>query len=193
MSNQPTFVPNTDVSLASSVSESVDQKSPAMPSADTSSQVPVPEATECRYCVDAAQVPLEQFYETKLFRVVVSRKPLAKGHVIIIPKNHDPHFYGFDLDQLEEFGYLIKKVSFIAMRQTNAPGFSLVMSDGTPEVANNDHLEIHIVPRQTQDATFEQVGVVLAASQQEMDDVAIAAHVTDLKNLMQLPQDDVAA
>ena len=191
MPDQPTFVPNTDVAPdVSPVPSSVAQP-PTEAQVPTS--VPATQPLACPYCAEAVQPPLEQFYETKLFRVIVSRKPLTKGHVIIIPKNHDPHFYRFDLDQLEEFGYLIKKVSFIAMRQTNAPGFTLVMSDGTPEVANSDHLEIHIIPRQTQDVAFQNVGQILAAQAQEMDDTAIAAHVADLKNLMQLPQDAAGA
>ncbi len=185
MSDQPTFVPNTDVSATATAPA---PGSPPAAGPQAVPQVTVPVLTTCPYCAEAAAAPIEQFYETKLFRVVVSRKPLTKGHVVIIPKNHDPHFYRFDLDQLEEFGYLIKKVSFIAMRQTNAPGFTLVMSDGTPEVANNDHLEIHIIPRQTQDPTFQDIGEILAAQTHEMDDAAVAAHVADLKNLMQLPQ-----
>jgi diadenosine tetraphosphate (Ap4A) HIT family hydrolase len=183
MSDQPTFVPNTDVKLADPSTTSVQSQT------GTQLSVPAVQSTACPYCPEAPEPPLEQFYETKLFRVVVSRKPLTNGHVIIIPKNHDPHFYRFDLDQLEEFGYLIKKVSFIAMRQTNAPGFTLVMSDGAPEVADFDHLEIHIIPRQAQDTLFQGIGDILKAQAHEMDDAAIAAHVTDLKNLMQLPQD----
>ncbi len=187
MPDTPTFVPNTDAAVQPSA-PTQPQSAPAPVVAADSAIPTAPVSTPCEYCASAATAPLAQFYETKLFRVLVSRTPATHGHVVIVPKNHDPHFYSFDLDQLEEFGYLIKKVSFIAMRQTNAPGFTLVMSDGTPEVQVADHLEIHIIPRQQADPQFQKITDVLQAAMQQLDDTAVQTQVSELQNLMQLPQ-----
>lgn len=132
--------------------------------------------------------PVEQFYETKLFRVLVARHPLVDGHVIIQLKRPDPHFYSLTLDELEEFGYLIKKVSFIVMRFARAQGFSVVMSDGAEEVLANERLEVHVVPRKEGDSVMGEVASALAAAKDAADDAAVESVVQELKNLMQLPQ-----
>jgi diadenosine tetraphosphate (Ap4A) HIT family hydrolase len=157
---------------------------PAQP-ITVSPQASVP---ECRFC-DTASQPPEQFYETKLFRVLVKRNPIVEGHVFIMPKKHDPHFYGFDLDQLEEFSYLIKKVSFIAMRLTHATGFTMLMNDGTVESTDHQHLEIDIIPRLNNDAGIAPLLQQQTNSPQEIDDSHIAAIVMQLHDLMQLPQE----
>jgi diadenosine tetraphosphate (Ap4A) HIT family hydrolase len=141
----------------------------------------------CPYCYEATP-PKEQFYETKLFRVVVARAALAEGHVVMIPKRHDPHFYGLSLDELEEFGYLVKKVSFWAMRLTRTVGFTLLMNDGSSEVQSNDHLEIHIIPR---GGESDQFGPALHHAQEQathLSDEQIDGMVKELQNLMQMPQ-----
>lgn len=143
----------------------------------------------CPYCADAPQLP-EQIYETKLFRVLVARDALANGHVMIVPKAHDPHFYSFTPDAFDEFGYLVKKVSFWAMRFSNASGFSLLMNDGSTEVATQDHLMIHIVPRFQQDLFLTTVSEPLTALQRRLDDATVDKTVKELQNLMQLPQGD---
>lgn len=146
------------------------------------------EELQCAYCYDAPP-PAEQFYETKLFRVLVARKALAEGHIIMVPKRHDPHFYGFSLDELEEFGYLVKKASFWAMRLTRAPGFSLVMNDGTPEVADKDHLEIHVLPRPIGAPGFDTIAKAVEEYSSNLADEEVLKIVSELKNLMQLPQE----
>jgi diadenosine tetraphosphate (Ap4A) HIT family hydrolase len=144
-------------------------------------------APGCPYCADAPTPP-DQFYETKLFRVLVARNALVPGHVVIMPKKHDPHFYSFDLDELEEFGYLIKKVSFWAMRFTSAAGFTLAMSDGTIETESSPHLQIHVLPRAYSDNKFPDIFVTVAKHTMSLTEADVTKTVSDLKNLMNLPQ-----
>lgn len=144
-------------------------------------------APQCEFCPDAP-TPKEQFYETKLFRVLVARSRVSEGQMILIPKSHNPHFYGLSLDELEEFGYLLKKVSFWAMRLTHAPGFSLVMNDGTAEAAQDNHLKIHIVPRQFAQQEFTYLSQAVTQVTTQLDDAALQKSVIEMQNLMQLPQ-----
>jgi len=140
----------------------------------------------CAYC--ASNTPLvEQLYETKLFRVVVARRSLCPGHVIIVRKSHDPHLFSFSPDDIDELEYLLKKVSFWAMRLTHSSGFTMMMHDGTVEVGERDHLEVHIIPRQPQDA-MSQVSQAMQDKKQHLDDSQILQTVTELQSLMQLPQ-----
>ncbi len=142
----------------------------------------------CPYCQDAPTPPSEQFYETKFFRILVARNALVKGHVVIMPKAHEPHIQSFDLDQFEELSYLLKKVPFFAMRLTGAPGYTLFMSDGTPEVSAVDHLQMHIVPRKLDDKTLNPIGEAAGKVAFTMEDNDVMSQVKELKDLMQLPQ-----
>lgn len=133
--------------------------------------------------------PLEQFYETKLFRVLVSRKALVNGHVVIEPKAGHAHLYNFDLDEMEEFGYLMKKVSFWAMRLVGAQGFTVLMHDGTPEVDLSHPLRIHVLPRIPGDPHFQHIQEAMNQEIQELEEGTVLQMVGELQNLMQLPQE----
>lgn len=146
----------------------------------------------CPFCAEAP-APLEQFYETKLFRVLIARNALAEGHVVIMTKEHNPHFYTFTTDDIDEFGYLLKKVSFWVMRLTHAPGFSMFVSDGASEVLQNTHLQIHIIPRQTQEPHLMPLADTISQATKVCDDDSITKMVQEMQGLMQMPQDDEQA
>jgi len=146
----------------------------------------------CPYCQDATTPPPEQFYETKLFRVLVARNALVDGHVVIMPKAHEPHIQSFSLDQFEELSYLLKKVPFYAMRETSAPGYTLFMSDGTPEVSQVAHLQIHVLPRKYSDDSLQSIDEAVGKITFTLDDAKLATEVKEMKDLMQLPQDTPA-
>lgn len=133
----------------------------------------------------------EQFYETKLFRVLVARNQIAPGQVVIIPKHHDPHFYSFTDEQLEEFGYLIKKVSFWVMRYTRTHGFTVLMNDGTVEVSQESHLQISVIPRQFADAKFTQIVQTISLNLVALNDEQVQRTVKELTDLMQMPQNNI--
>ena len=132
--------------------------------------------------------PVEQFYETKLFRVMVARRPLVHGHVIIERKEGDPHLYSFSTDAMDEFGYLLKKVSFWVMRLSGVNGFTMFMHDGTSEVHDGMALQVHVVPRATDGQDFSGLASKMNTVG-ELDSAAIQQLVVELRDLMQLPQE----
>ncbi len=145
----------------------------------------------CPLCAEAPALP-EQFYETKLFRVLVARNGIVDGHAVIIPKEHNPHFYSFSPDDIDEFGYLLKKVSFWVMRLTNAPGFTMFVSDGAAEVLQMPHMQIHIIPRHTMEPDVQQIAESISLATKVLDDETIKKTVDGLKDLMKMPQPEDA-
>lgn len=139
--------------------------------------------------LDTRKNPSEQFYETKLFRVMLARESLGDGHVIIERKYADPHFYSLSLDEMEEFSYLIKKVSFWVMRLTRSTAFTLIMNDGTPEVSQNDRLQAHIIPRPPGEHIISEMSTGLFSKRSELNETAVRKHVSELRDMMQLPQE----
>lgn len=140
--------------------------------------------------LETASNPPEQFYETKLFRVLVARKSLGAGHVVVERKMRHPHFYSMSLDEMEEFSYLIKKVSFWVMRLTMAPGFTLLMNDGTPEVATEECLQIHIIPRPAGEERLAEASTELFSKVEELNETDVHRSVSELRDMMQLPQEE---
>ncbi len=135
-----------------------------------------------------SSAPVEQFYETKLFRVVVARRALVRGHAIIERKEGDPHLYSFSTDAMDEFGYLLKKVSFWVMRLTGANGFTMFMHDGTSEVHDGMALQVHVVPRAADGQDFSGLATKMNTAE-ELDSTSIQQLVSELRDMMQLPQD----
>lgn len=131
------------------------------------------------------------FYETKLFRVRVARRAMSDGHVIIERKEPKPHLYSFSPDDVDEFGYLLKKVSFWVMRLTGATGFTVLMNDGTDDALEDDdaYLRVHIIPRGIGDNRFSHVTHSIKELRRELEDGTVYQVVAELRDLMQLPQD----
>jgi len=131
------------------------------------------------------------FYETKLFRVFVTRKAMADGHVIIERKQAEPHLYSFTPDDIDEVGYLLKKVSFWVMRLTGASAFTVLMNDGTDDELDDtpDHLQIHIIPRGVGDKRFTHVTHAMHDLTRELEEGTVHQVVAELRDLMQLPQE----
>ena len=122
------------------------------------------EDKKCIFC-SPEQIKAHQIYETKLFRILIDKKPIAPGHSLIVTKRHTPSFSYLTPDEVEEFAYLIKKLGLALMRAVRAGGYNVLFNEGLAAGQTINHFHVHVIPRQQETAGINPKDVLAEALQ----------------------------
>lgn len=102
----------------------------------------------CIFCKLANGVfPTNTIYEDEEFRVILDLEPAAKGHALILPKEHYKNLYELPDETAEKVIKLAKKMAIRMTEKLGADGFNLVQNNN--EVAGQTvfHFHMHLIPR----------------------------------------------
>ena len=102
----------------------------------------------CIFCKIAnGEIPSATLYEDEDFRVILDLGPAAKGHALILPKEHYPNLYELP-DELAEKAVLLAKKMITKMKKAlNCDGFNVVQNNGAPAGQTVFHFHMHLIPR----------------------------------------------
>ncbi len=106
----------------------------------------------CIFCKLANGVfPTNTIYQDEEFRVILDLEPAAKGHALILPKEHYKNLYELPDDTAENVMKLAKKMAIKMTDRLQADGFNLVQNNN--EVAGQTvfHFHMHLIPRYNDD------------------------------------------
>jgi len=103
----------------------------------------------CVFCkILAGELPVSMVYEDDRIAVFPPLQPVNKGHLLIIPKVHAPHFK--DLHG-ETAGYIMKFAQQLsaAIRKSSykCEGINLFLADGEAAQQEVFHFHLHVYPR----------------------------------------------
>ena len=95
-------------------------------------------------------------YRGDNYFVILNKYPYNTGHLMIVPYLHTSNFS--ELENSEEFHFLIDKSLKILKEEFNPDGFNIGMNIGKSAGAGiDDHIHLHIVPRWQGDSNFMAV------------------------------------
>lgn len=102
----------------------------------------------CIFCKIAnGEIPSATLYEDEDFRVILDLGPAAKGHALILPKEHYPNLYELP-DELAEKAVLLAKKMITKMKKAlDCDGFNVVQNNGAPAGQTVFHFHMHLIPR----------------------------------------------
>ncbi len=106
----------------------------------------------CIFCKIAnGDIPSKTLYEDEEFRVILDLGPAAKGHALILPKNHYANIYELPDETASKAMLLAKKMATQMTEKLKSDGFNLVQNNG--EVAGQTvfHFHMHLIPRYKDD------------------------------------------
>lgn len=106
----------------------------------------------CIFCKIAnGEIPSKTIYEDEEFRVILDLGPAAKGHALILPKNHFANLYELPDETAAKVMLLAKKMAGQITEKLHCDGFNLVQNNG--EVAGQTvfHFHMHLIPRYEDD------------------------------------------
>lgn len=107
----------------------------------------------CIFCKLAnGDIPTNSIYEDEDFNVILDASPAAKGHALILPKQHYANIYEIDADVLGKAVKLAQKVICHEKDVLKCDGYNVLQNNG--EVAGQTifHFHIHLIPRYNSEA-----------------------------------------
>lgn len=106
----------------------------------------------CIFCKIAnGEIPSATLYEDEDFRVILDMGPAAKGHALILPKEHYPNLYELPDELAKKDIVLAKKMITRMKKALECDGFNVVQNNGTPAGQTVFHFHMHLIPRYEND------------------------------------------
>lgn len=102
----------------------------------------------CIFCkIAGGEIPSATLYEDEEFRVILDLNPAAKGHALVLPKDHYANLFEMPEDLLGRAAGVAKKVGETLFRGLNATGLNLVQNNGESAGQTVFHFHMHLIPR----------------------------------------------
>lgn len=102
----------------------------------------------CIFCKLAnGQIPTTSVYENDKFKVILDTAPAAKGHALVLPKQHYKNLLEADDEVIKDAVIVAKKVGLAMMKGLNCDGINIVQNNNPAAGQTVFHLHIHVIPR----------------------------------------------
>ena len=102
----------------------------------------------CIFCkIIAGEIPSTAVYEDEDFRAILDVNPAARGHVIILPKNHAANIFELDAAEASKVFPIAKKIATAVMKTYHCDGVNILQNNGEAAGQTVFHLHVHVVPR----------------------------------------------
>ena len=85
------------------------------------------------------------------FRVILDANPAAKGHALILPKEHYANLYEIDDELAGKSMILAKKMITKLTKALGCDGYNIVQNNGEAAGQTVFHYHVHMIPRHKDD------------------------------------------
>lgn len=103
---------------------------------------------DCIFCKLAnGEIPTNALYEDDIVKVIFDANPAAKGHVLILPKEHFDNIYELDDDTAAYVFKVAAKISRSYKKALDFDGLNIVQNNGEAAGQTVFHFHMHIIPR----------------------------------------------
>lgn len=102
----------------------------------------------CIFCkIIKGEIPSTCIYEDQDFKVILDISPAARGHALILSREHYANLYELPEDLAAKTMVLAKRIASHMTEKLQCDGFNLVQNNG--EVAGQTvfHFHLHLIPR----------------------------------------------
>jgi len=107
---------------------------------------------DCIFCkIASGAIPSEKVYEDALVFAFMDINPVARGHVLVIPKRHSTDVTGMTDDEISAVARAFRKLAPAAKAAVHAEGFNILNNAGHVAGQAVDHVHFHIIPRVADD------------------------------------------
>ena len=121
----------------------------------------------CIFCKLAnGDIPTATLYEDDDFRVILDAGPAAKGHALIIPKEHYANLYELSDELAAKVLVLAKRMITKLTDILGCDGYNIVQNNGAAAGQTVFHFHLHMISRYKDDG----VGVTWKAGELKEED-----------------------
>lgn len=113
----------------------------------------------CIFCkILADEIPSAVVYEDELFRAILDVNPAARGHVIILPKNHAANLFELPDEEASQILIVAKRIAAAMMKTYHCDGINILQNNGEAAGQTVFHLHVHVIPRFEGDTDHINIG-----------------------------------
>lgn len=107
---------------------------------------------DCIFCKIAnGAIPSATVYEDEAFRVILDIAPAAKGHALILPKEHYANLWELGEEEAAKVLSIAAKVSAAQKKALGCDGVNLLQNNGVAAGQTVFHFHMHLIPRYDND------------------------------------------
>lgn len=113
----------------------------------------------CIFCkILADEIPSSVVYEDEDFRGILDINPAARGHVIIIPKNHYANLFELPDHEASKIMIVARKIATALKKTYHCDGVNILQNNGEASGQTVFHLHVHVIPRFEGDTDHINIG-----------------------------------
>lgn len=103
---------------------------------------------DCIFCkIIAGDIPSAKVYEDELVYAFLDISQVAKGHTLVIPKQHARNIYDTPEDIASELFARVPKISNAIKAAYQPDGLNILVNNEAPADQSVFHLHIHLIPK----------------------------------------------
>ncbi|MDG3007189.1 HIT family protein [Paludisphaera mucosa] len=102
----------------------------------------------CLFCkIVHGEIPSARVLETDRAIVILDVNPVARGHVLVVPRDHHPQLRDLPDELAAHAGSLLPRLTRAVVAATGADGSNLIVNSGRVAGQTIDHCHWHVIPR----------------------------------------------
>ena len=102
----------------------------------------------CIFCkILTGEIQYTAVYEDDDFKAILDVSPAARGHVIILPKNHAANIYELPDEDASKIMVVAKKIATAIEKAYHCDGVNILQNNGEAAGQTVFHLHVHVIPR----------------------------------------------
>lgn len=111
---------------------------------------------QCIFCqLISGKVPSKKVFEDDKCIVILDINPIAKGHMLVIPKEHYAIMPQIPEEEIKHLFNISKKMSQLLLKALKVSGTNVFVANGLVAGQRAQHFMIHVIPRKEGDKIFD--------------------------------------
>ncbi len=107
---------------------------------------------DCIFCkIAAGEIPAATLYENEEFRVILDAGPAAKGHMLVLPKEHYADILEMPEELVGKAFTVAKKMAVKMEEELECDGINVLQNNHEAAGQTVFHFHIHLIPRRKND------------------------------------------
>lgn len=112
---------------------------------------------DCPFCLN--NLSSEILLKNDFSYAIYDKFPVSKGHILIIPKNHNSNYFDLSLEEQEGCLVLLNNAKKILDKEFNPDGYNVGININKDAGQTIWHAHIHLIPRYSGDIEEPRGGV----------------------------------
>lgn len=106
----------------------------------------------CVFCsIIGHEIPSATIYEDEKVIAILDIAPSAKGHTVLIPKNHSKDIFEIPEEDAAHIFTVAKKIAKALKEELNCDGINILQNNGKAAGQTVFHFHVHVIPRYEND------------------------------------------